>query len=259
MRPWPLGEGGRLRRSAGSRPGQRASRPLPVSCPATLSAALSATRRGIAIALVAACAACAAAPAPETAPPAPEAATLHIHVIRRGEHTGIAVRAADLPPGSWPAQRDLPGAQHYEVGWGDRDYYRAPDPGLWLGLNALFGGRPGTLHLAALDGPVAGTPGALEVVALPVSAAGLARLVARVRDSHERDAAGRAVDLGPGHYGRSRFYGSREVFGIARTCNVWTATRLAEAGVPVGPERPLTAGALMDRLRAIGRRVGPSP
>jgi len=57
--------------------------------------------------------------------------------------------------------------------------------------------------------------------------------------------------LGPGLYGRSRFYASRERFHLFKTCNVWVATALREAGLPVTPS--INAGALMARLRALGR------
>jgi uncharacterized protein (TIGR02117 family) len=191
----------------------------------------------------------------------PAAAAHTLHVIRRDGHTGIALRAADLAPLTWPAQTDLPQAHLYEVGWGDRDYYRDPDPGLWLGLKALLGSRPGVLHVVALEGPIEAvygtTVGPIDVIEIALAREGLAKLAAAIAASHERDSAGRAVDLGPGHYGRSRFYGSNEPFGRGRTCNVWTAAMLQAAGVPLGEERPLTAGALMEQLLAIGRRIGP--
>ncbi|HEU0204153.1 MAG TPA: DUF2459 domain-containing protein, partial [Burkholderiaceae bacterium] len=51
----------------------------------------------------------------------------------------------------------------------------------------------------------------------------------------------------PALYGDGRFYGSRESFHMFKTCNVWTAARLNEAGVPIGS--PLTAGSLLAQLR----------
>jgi uncharacterized protein (TIGR02117 family) len=194
----------------------------------------------------------------EVQPAGPAAsATQHVYVIRRDQHTGIAVHATDIAGQAWPAQDDLPGADFYEVGWGDRDYYRAADPGLWMGLRALFWPRPGTLHVAALERPIERTSGADRVVQVPVSAAGLERMVRHIGDSHERDRSGRPVVLGPGDYGRSRFYGSRDVFSIARTCNAWTASMLQLAGVPLGAGSWLTAGPLMARLEQIGRPVVP--
>jgi uncharacterized protein (TIGR02117 family) len=178
-----------------------------------------------------------------------------IHVVRHGWHSSIAVRAADLPEDAWPARREFAGAEYLEVGWGDRAYYQAPDPSLWLGLRALLWPTAGVLHVAAFGGPVERQfPGA-EIVVLQITPQGLARLVAAIAASHERDAAGQAIALGPGLYGKSRFHASRESFHLFATCNAWTAAMLREAGVPLGPILSPSAGALFAQLR----RQGPAP
>ena len=172
-----------------------------------------------------------------------------IHVVRHGWHAGIVVRAADVPPDAWPARREFAGAEYLEVGWGDRAYYQAPDPSFWLGLRALLWPGPGVLHVVAFSGPPGREfPGA-EIVALQVTSQGLARLVGAVAASHERDADGRPMAFGPGLYGSSRFYASRDRFHLFATCNVWTAALLREAGVPLGPLPLPTAQALFALLR----------
>jgi hypothetical protein len=112
-----------------------------------------------------------------------------IYVVRQPWHTGIVVHAADVPANAWLARRDFPDAAYFEVGWGDRAYYQAPDPGLWLGLQALFWPTPGVLHIAAFSGPVERTFGSAEILELRLSARGLSRLVEVVRDSHELDSS----------------------------------------------------------------------
>jgi len=181
-----------------------------------------------------------------------------IYVVRQPWHTGIVVHAADVPANAWLARRDFPDAAYFEVGWGDRAYYQAPDPGLWLGLQALFWPTPGVLHIAAFSGPVERTFGSAEILELRVSARGLSRLVEVVRDSHELDSTGRPIALGPGLYGASRFFASREKFHLFKTCNVWTASVLQEAGIPVSPALALTANNLMAQLRPSGRVIGPA-
>jgi uncharacterized protein (TIGR02117 family) len=180
-----------------------------------------------------------------------------IYVVRQPWHTGIVVHAADVPANAWLARRDFPDATYLEVGWGDRAYYQAPDPGLWLGLQALFWPTPGVLHIAAFSGPVERTFGSAEILELRVSAHGLSRLVEVVRDSHELDSSGRPIALGPGLYGASRFYASREKFHLFKTCNVWIASVLQEAGIPVSPALALTANNLMAQLRPSGRVIRP--
>ena len=181
-----------------------------------------------------------------------------VYLVAHDKHSGIAVRRSDIPAGLWPEIRDFPQADYLEVGWGDRAYYQAADPGVWLGLRALFWPTPGVLHVAAFNGPVERTFGSTEILELRVSARGLARLVEVVRDSHELDASGRPIALGPGLYGASRFYASREKFHLFKTCNVWTASVLQEAGIPVSPALALTASNLMTQLRPSGRVIRPA-
>ena len=206
-----------------------------------------------ALMLLAGLAACAAAPmAPAASTDAPPAART-LHVVGHGWHTGIVLRAADVPADAWPARADFPDAQFLEIGWGNRAYYQATDPGAWLALKAAFWPAPGVLHVVAFDDAVERYFGAAEVIELSVSETGLHKLIDHLRASHELDAAGRPIQLGPGLYGRSRFYASRERFHLAKTCNVWVATALREAGVPVTPALTITAGRLMAQLRPLRR------
>lgn len=190
-----------------------------------------------------------AAPANRGAAPVPPATSHRIHVVSHGWHSGIVVRAADVPADAWPARRDFDAAEYLEVGWGHREYYQAREPPVWLGLRALLWPSPGVLHMVAFSGAVDRQFPAAEIVALQITPQGLARLVAAIAASHERDAAGRTIALGPGLYGTSRFYASRDTFHLFATCNVWTAAMLRRAGVPVRPLLSATAAALFAQLR----------
>ena len=203
---------------------------------------------------------CAAQSNPAAAAAADAQSTMHrVHVVRHGWHSGIVVRAADVPEHAWPARREFIGAEHLEVGWGDRAYYQAPDPSLWLGLRALLWPTAGVLHMVAFSGPVERYFASAEIVALQLTPQGFARLVAAVSASHELDAAGQPIPLGPGLYGTSRFYASRDTFHLFATCNVWIAAMLREAGVPVSPALSPTSGALFAQLRRHGQVIRPAP
>jgi len=110
-----------------------------------------------------------AVPSMPDAASADEGSPQPIHVVRHGWHSGIVVRAADVPQDAWPARRDFNDTEYLEVGWGDRAYYQAPDPSVWLGLRALLWPSPGVLHMAAFSGPVERKFPATEIVALQVS------------------------------------------------------------------------------------------
>ena len=195
------------------------------------------------------------APAPDA-----QATTMHpVHVVRHGWHSGIVVRAADVPEHAWPARRDFVGAEHLEVGFGDRAYYQATDPSVWLGLRALLWPTAGVLQIVAFSGPVENHFASAEIVVLQITPQGFARLLASVSASHELDAAGRPIPIDPGPYGTSRFYASRETFHLFSTCNVWIAAMLREAGVPLSPALSQTAGALFAQLRRHGQVIRPAP
>lgn len=170
---------------------------------------------------------------------------LTIYVVSHGWHTGIVIGIDDIPPGACAEAQEFPHASFIEVGWGDRGYYRHPDPGIGTASRAALFGGPGVLHLVGLDhSPRVEFPQSV-VVAMLVSRQGMRRLCAYVAASFERDVEGKPRYLGPGLYGVSRFYGSRERFHLFNTCNIWTARALREAGLPIGPS--LTAdGVLAD-------------
>jgi uncharacterized protein (TIGR02117 family) len=194
-------------------------------------------------------AACSASvPAP---PPGAAGSDPAIWVISHGWHTGIAVRTADIPTGVWPEHRDLGVAEHVEVGWGDRDFYMAPKGTPGLALRAAFGASGSVLHVVAFDGTVEQFFPGQDVVRVSISREGLGRLAAFVQAAYARDGAGAIVVLGPGQQGRSRFYASRERYFLLQTCNTWTARALREAGLPIAPRFVLTAGGLVNRVRAL--------
>ena len=211
------------------------------------------------LALVVLASGCAAQSNPGAASAADVQATVRVHIVRHGWHSGIVVRAADVPEHAWPARREFIGAEYLEVGWGDRAYYPAPDPSVWLGLRALLWPTAGVLHMVAFSGPVEHYFASAEIVVLQLTPQGFAQMVAAISASHELDAAGQPIPFGPGLYGTSRFYASREAFHLFATCNVWVAAMLREAGVPVSPTLSPTSGALFAKLRRHGQVIRPAP
>lgn len=177
-------------------------------------------------------------------PDAPEPrGEIPVQVVTHGWHTGIALRASDIDFARWPALPHPAGARHIEVGWGDRDYYPAPGFNLWYGVKALLWPTAGVLHVAGFDQPPARAFPASEVVELRLPRAGFERLLAYIASSFEPHAA----PIAPSLYGSGAFYPSRERFHLFKTCNVWVARGLREAGIEV--RSSLTPEGLMAQLR----------
>jgi uncharacterized protein (TIGR02117 family) len=187
---------------------------------------------------------CAAAPPVHSGANATAAGT--IHVVSHGWHAGIVIRRADVPEHLWPEKRDFPDAEYLEVGWGDRDYYQARDPGLGTTLKAAFWSAGSVLHVVGFRGPVAANFPHSDVIALPVTHAGLARLAAFIDATHERPGGAPLASLGPGLYGDSRYYAARGRFHLLNNCNRWTARALRAAGHDI--RDAVTVGGLFTQL-----------
>lgn len=190
---------------------------------------------------------CVIRPAPPvaTAPPA----TSEIHVVSHGWHAGLVVRRADIPHDVWPEKRDFPGADYLEIGWGDRDYYQAREPGVGTLLKAAFWPTVSVLHVVGLRGTVAANFPHSDILALPITHDGLARLVGFIDATHDRPNRAPLASLGPGLYGDSRYYAARGRFHLFNNCNRWTARALRAAGFEI--DEVLTADGLFAELRRV--------
>ena len=178
-----------------------------------------------------------------------------VYVVRHDWHAGIVVSRSDIPEDTWPALYDFPQARYLEVGWGDREFYQAPDPSLGLAIKALLWTTPGVVHIVGFDAPVEEFFAASEIVALSVSVRGFEALCGFIGDAYARDERGNAQGLGPGLYGTSRFYASSLKYSLFATCNVWTARALQAAGCPIDPDSAVTVTGLLQQVRKVGEVV----
>ena len=180
-----------------------------------------------------------------------------IYVINHGWHTGIAVRRADIPEGVWPQHRDLLASEYVEVGWGNRDFYLAPEGTVWLALKAAVWPTPGVLHVVGFDGPMERFFDGREIVQVLVSDRGFHQLAVVIQDAYAKDEAGTPIVVGPGQYANSRFYVAREKYYVLKTCNTWTVTALRAAGLPVVPLSAVTAAGAIAEARRFGGVLTP--
>ena len=178
-----------------------------------------------------------------------------VYLVSHGWHAGIVIRRADLAEDQWPGLAHLPMSEFLEVGWGDRDYYRTPDPSWAVTLKAALLPTESVLHVVAFNAAVPSYFPRSEIIELPLSEAGFERLSRHVSASFARDAVGNGIPVGPGLYGVSQMYLSTETYHLFNTCNVWTARAIKAAGCPIMPAATITVDRLMARVRGFGRLI----
>jgi uncharacterized protein (TIGR02117 family) len=212
-----------------------------------------ALRRGLLPPILLALGACATS-APNPVAPGDGGPGVSIYLVAHDKHSGIAVRRSDIPAELWPEIRDFPQADYLEVGWGEREYYFGRDQGFTGAMRAAFGSNnPSVLHVAGVRGSLTKSFPASEIIEVTLPRNGFGRLVRYIHDAYDRKGAPVVAPLGPGLYGDSRFYPGWESFHLLRTCNVWTARGLRDAGLPI--EDSITMEGVMSQARAIGRVI----
>ena len=191
--------------------------------------------------------------------PAPPGQTPRtIYVLQRGLHTGVIVRAADIPAGLWPEHRDFPDAEYLEAGWGDSQGYRFPLT-TRIVLHAMFNSKASVLFIHAFSGSITNEYDGIakEIIAVQISRRGLACLCAYIQDSYALDPLGQPIPMSSMYPGEN-FFLVRGHYSAIHNCNNWTARALREAGCPIGP-RSLLPGIVMCQSRRFGRGIWPKP
>ncbi|TDQ83426.1 uncharacterized protein (TIGR02117 family) [Dongia mobilis] len=147
-----------------------------------------------------------------------------------------------FPPADFAG--DVAGASHIGFGWGARDFFATTphwrDMRPWPILKALFWLDESVLHVSYHGNPA----GAAGCRALVADAAGRERLFAFIDAT--LGGAARRVDL-PGYGPNDAFYAAVGRYSLFRTCNIWSADALHQAGAPTGLWSPFSFQ-VMDRL-----------
>ncbi|MGB5726350.1 MAG: DUF2459 domain-containing protein [Thiogranum sp.] len=203
--------------------------------------------------------ACAGAETKTASPARPDEPGKTVYLASHGWHAGIVIRRADIPDGVWPEHKDLPDSVYLEVGWGDSDYYRTPDPHWGITFKAGLLPTASVLHIVGFSSSVPAYFPNSEIIEIRLSAPGFAALCHYIAASYFKDPAGNSVALGLGLYGGSRFYQSHETYHLFNNCNAWTDRALQTAGCPLKPASVFTVANLMARARTCGKVIHSQP
>ncbi|MFW5661976.1 MAG: DUF2459 domain-containing protein [Oceanicaulis sp.] len=168
---------------------------------------------------------------PEHAAPA-AGDCVEIALSSNGWHAGLYLPADAFSPGG-PVRTAFPDADWFAVGWGDARAYPGP-LGPWNALTAVLWPTRSAVHLAA-PGRDPRTAYRQNHVDLALSQAQLDTLATAIEAEFALGPDGGAVRLADGLDRRgSAFFAGRSRYHAFRTCNVFIARRLEEAGVETG-------------------------
>jgi uncharacterized protein (TIGR02117 family) len=199
-------------------------------------------------------------------PPKPGAPAIDIFVVSHGYHAGLVFDTVQLADA---ARRDGNAAliavterfaayPFLEIGFGEEQFYAAVPTvaafDMRLAFRALFNpGNPTVLHVVGLPDRPRNVFRSADIVRVPLSEAGFARMRAALdRDFARGGEPPLPQVIGKGLYGPSLFYRANGTFHIFNVCNHWVSDMLSTAGLPVTPVLDtVPPGLLLDlKLRA---------
>lgn len=180
-----------------------------------------------------------------------------IQVVSHGWHTEIALATSDAPSDLAHLVALFPSAGWLAFGFGERDFFMAPEETL-AGMLAALLPSPSVVLATPLPRTPIQVYSSHRAVSLFITRVDLYRLgvfLQQTLDTH----AGVPEELGPGPSPGSRFYAAATSYHAFFNCNTWTAAALQHAGLPVHPGGVLFASQVMDQARqAATRQAGPA-
>ncbi|MBD3673940.1 MAG: DUF2459 domain-containing protein [Planctomycetaceae bacterium] len=188
-----------------------------------------------------------------------ESSQATVFLVGHGWHTGLVLPVNNIDRGNFPEAKDFQEADFIEVGWGDEGFYRATKMTPTIITKAAFWPTPSVMHVAGFRGPVRNFFPYSDIHEVKLSVEEFDALCRFISNSFEHDDQGNAIDLGEGLYGQSRFYRAKGEYYMPKTCNIWTAKALREAGLPITVQTAITAENVLGQSRKWNRVLQESP
>jgi uncharacterized protein (TIGR02117 family) len=192
--------------------------------------------------------ACAGVPEPRE-PAAEDCVEIGIH--SNGFHTSLTL-PGDALDAEHPLRRLFPEARWLVVGWGDEDFFMAPQGGTFeQGVRATFPGGSTVIRVIAIDVAPERYFAQGDAPRAAVTRAEAAALARFLDGELVHSPEGEAIIVAPAHHPeRSYFLRARsESFSLLNNCNHWVARALRAAGLPI--QGAIRADAIVARMKRI--------
>ena len=173
-----------------------------------------------------------------------------IFVTNYGEHAGIILKVEDVNSSLWKIEPIFKEFEYIEVGWGDEDFYKSPDPSIWTTLKAGLFPTSSVVHARAVSQYELNRFSKDKIVKLTISEKGFENLSLFIENSFAKE-NDKFIRVSKGLYPNSLFYLSSKKYHIFNTCNVWTAEALHSAGLNIKPLESITTDNLFSQIYEI--------
>ncbi|MCD4692905.1 MAG: DUF2459 domain-containing protein [Calditrichales bacterium] len=178
-----------------------------------------------------------------------------IYIVSHGWHTGIVLQKDNIPDSLLPKHTDFPDAINLEIGWGEKDFYQNPDFSIFKAAKAALLPTASVLHIVGFSSPVEDYFGLSEIIQIDLSVNAFHKLCRFIHQTYARDSLDNVIEAGKGLYGNSRFFLGKSKYYFPKTCNVWTAQALKEAGFKISPLSCQKAEIVMERASKFGKVI----
>lgn len=180
-----------------------------------------------------------------------------VSVVSHGWHVGLVLRGEDAGAVAALVEDGLGAFRHFEVGWGDGDYYPAPRGTVPLAFRAAVCSRWSVIQVVGFDPAVTDMFPRSKILEVDLSPGGLAALVRYVVATFATGGDGRPIVVAPAQYGVGFFYLARGRYRLRDNSNTWVARALYTAGCPIDVDAAITAGAVLHQAVRFARVVRP--
>lgn len=171
-----------------------------------------------------------------------------IYIVTHEFHSGIVFNKSDISLDYLSNADFYDDAAYIEIGFGDKQYYMADDPGIFTGARAILLPTQSVLHVVKFSLPPKITFPKSKIFPLSINNEQLELILKFVKNAFlVKDNT--ISSIGGSIYLEGSFYRGKESFHLFNTCNTWVAKALNYAGRDVRSSLVITQQSLVKQLK----------
>lgn len=175
--------------------------------------------------------------------------TINIYLVKENWHTGLMIPVNEFTIEHIPIIKNFNTYQFVDIGWGDEDFYQAPDFDLYLAAKAILVPSPSVIRI---DGYIFPIERIIQwrdfAVQFKMTKEMFLNMAAFINSSFEYDSDNNVIGLNTESSNSTIFYKSIHKYHLLRTCNTWAAESFKAAGFDVDTFGLITAEQLFSKL-----------